>query len=100
MEAELSRGVEIVRTLSDCLLAIGHPARFKIVEYCDKPRRFTEIVLNLKLNPASFKFHSGVLIDCNLIEKVERGVYRRTVLGNLLLDLVENAVRLSAKNCD
>jgi predicted transcriptional regulator len=81
-------------------MAIGNPVRLKIVEYCNKPRRFTDIVMNLKLNPASFKFHSGVLIDCNLIEKVERGVYKTTVLGNLLLDLVENAARLSAKNCD
>ena len=96
----MSRGVEIVRTLSECLEAIGHPARYKIVEYCNEPRRFTDIVINLKLNPASFKFHSGVLMHCNLIEKVERGVYKRTDLGNLLLELVEAASKISIENCD
>ena len=100
METELSRGIEVVQSLSDCLMAIGNPTRFRIVEYCDQPRRFTEIVLNLKLNPASFKFHSGVLMDCKLIEKVERGVYKRTALGDLLLKLVEAASKISIENCD
>jgi predicted transcriptional regulator len=95
LSTELSVGVERVQTLAGCLVAIGNPSRFKIVEYCLRPRRFTDIILNLRLNPASFKFHSKVLMDCNLIEKVERGVYKTTELGTLLLELVRQANYLS-----
>jgi predicted transcriptional regulator len=95
LETELSNGVEVVKTLAECLMAIGHPTRFKIVEYCLKSHRFTEIILDLRLNPASFKFHSSVLIDCNLIERLERGVYRTTELGKRLLELVSMANEIS-----
>lgn len=94
-ETALSVGVERVRTLADCLLAIGHPSRLEIVRYCIEPRRFTDIILDLRLNPASFKFHSKVLMECGLITKVERGVYETTKLGKLLLELVNQANRLS-----
>jgi predicted transcriptional regulator len=95
LKTGLSVGVEIVRTLAQCLIAIVHPSRLKIVEYCLEPHRFTDIIINLKLNPASFKFHSEVLMDCNLIRKVERGVYQTTDLGKLLLELVNQASNLS-----
>lgn len=95
MKTELSVGVEIVRTLADCLIAIGHVSRLKIVQYCFEPRRFTDIILNLRLNPASFKFHSKVLIDSGLIIRVERGVYETTELGKLLIELVNQASYLS-----
>jgi len=91
LKAELSVGVEIVRTLADCLDAIGHPSRLKIVQYCLQSRRYTDIIFNLRLNPASFKFHAQVLMDCDLIKKVKRGVYETTELGKLLLDLVNRA---------
>lgn len=94
-ETELSVGVGIVRTLSDCLRAIGHPSRFKIAQYCLEPRKFTDIILNLRLNPASFRFHSKVLMDYDLIEKVERGVYKTTKLGKSLLELVDKATNLA-----
>jgi predicted transcriptional regulator len=89
------RGQEIVKTLADCLIAIGNAKRLEIVRYCLGPRKFTDIIVNLKLNPASFKFHSQVLMDCGLIEKVERGVYRTTELGKKLLELVKKATAIS-----
>jgi len=95
MMTELSVGVEVVRTLADCLKAIGNPKRLEIVQFCSRPRTFTDIVVSLKLNPASFRFHSKVLMNCDLIRKVERGVYHTTELGNRLLELVEQASRLS-----
>jgi predicted transcriptional regulator len=91
LETKLSGGAEVVQTLADCLLAIGNVKRLEIAQYCLQPRTFTDIVTNLKLNPASFKFHSKVLMDCNLLAKVERGVYETTELGNLLLQLVSQA---------
>jgi DNA-binding transcriptional ArsR family regulator len=87
----LSVGVEVVQTLADCLRAIGNVKRLEIIQYCLQPRTFTEIVINLKLNPASFKFHSRVLTDCNLLRKIERGKYETTELGKLLLELVGQA---------
>jgi len=91
----LSAGLEVVQTLTDCLISIGHPNRLKIVQYCLEPRRFTDITLNLRLNPASFKFHSKVLVDCGLLRKVKRGVYKTTELGEHLLKLVNKADSLS-----
>ena len=96
MTTELGVGIKVVSTLAECLEAIGHPSRLKIVRYCLQPRTFTDIILNLKLNPASFRFHAKVLMDSNLIEKVERGVYETTELGKLLLDLVDQANLLSS----
>lgn len=97
MTTELSVGREVVLTLAECLEAIGHPTRLGIVRYCLKPRTFTEIITSLKLNPASFKFHVKVLIDCNLIEKVGRGIYETTKLGKLVLELINQADLLSSK---
>lgn len=96
MTTELSVGREVVSTLAECLEAIGHPTRLGIVQYCFQPHTFTEIILKLKLNPASFKFHVKVLMNCNLIEKVERGVYETTQLGKLVLELVNKANNLSS----
>ena len=96
LKAELSVGVEAVRALADCLIAIGHHSRFRIVQYCLEPRRFSDIIGDLRLNPASFKFHSKVLMDCDLMTKVERGVYKTTELGKLLLELVNQASSLSS----
>ena len=92
---ESSVGLGVVRTLAECLQAIAHPSRFRIVQFCLEPRRFTNIILELQLNPASFKFHAKVLMDYGLIEKVERGLYKATELGKLLLDLVDQVGSLS-----
>lgn len=95
LKTELSGGLEVVQNLADCLIAIGHHNRYKIVQYCLESRRFTDIIVALQLNPASFKFHSKVLMDCDLIRRVERGVYETTELGKLLLELVNQASRLT-----
>jgi predicted transcriptional regulator len=87
----LSAGVEVVQTLADCLRAIGNVKRLEIIQNCLQPHSHTEIVMNLKLNPASFKFHSKVLIDCGLLRKIERGKYETTELGKLMLELVNQA---------
>lgn len=94
-QIELSVGLEVVRTLADCLVSIGHSSRFRIAKYCVKPRRFTDIIFSLRLNPASFRFHAKVLMDCELLTKVERGIYKTTDLGKLLLELVDQASKLS-----
>jgi len=96
LKTELDAGLEVVRTLADCLTSIGHPSRFQIVKYClEEPRRFTDIILNLHLNPASFRFHAKVLMSCELIRKIERGVYETTELGKLLFKLVNQASSMS-----
>lgn len=95
IDADELRGIEVVRTLSDCLDSIGHVTRFKLVKYCLRPRKFTDIILTLRLNPASFRFHAKVLINYGLIRKVERGIYETTQLGKLLLELVRQATTAS-----
>lgn len=97
MIAELDVGVEAVKTFADCLLAITNPTRLKIVQYCLEPRKFSDLIFDLKLNPASLKFHSKVLMDCDLIKKRERGIYETTELGKMILKLVEQAGKISSK---
>jgi len=98
-DSSLSEGVEIVKTLADCLEAITHSTRLKILQYCLQPSRFTDIIFNLRLNPASFRFHVKVLTERGLVKKVKRGVYETTELGELLLKLVEQANRIASKQC-
>ena len=98
METQTDKGIEIVRGLADRLMVIGNQARFRIVSYCNEPRRFTDIIQNLKLNPASFKFHLGVLTEYNLVQKVDRGIYQTTDLGKLLVKLVDIARKISNEN--
>lgn len=93
----LQGGQKIVETLADCLMAVANTKRLEIVLYCLQPRKFTEIVVSLKLNPASFKFHSQVLMDCGLIARIERGVYETTELGKKLLELVQKATAISVQ---
>jgi predicted transcriptional regulator len=87
----------VVKTLADCLMTVGNAKRFEIVQYWLEPRKFTEIVTSLKLNPASFKFHSQVLMDCGLIERPDRGVYKTTELGKKLLELVQKVTAISVQ---
>jgi len=85
---ESSVGLDGFKILAECLQAIGNHNRLKIVMYCsEEPRRFSDIIFSLKLNPASFKFHAKVLMECDLIKKVKRGVYLTTELGNIFLEL-------------
>lgn len=48
-------------------------------------------------NLSTFKFHSKVLIENGLLEKLERGVYQTTELGNIILDMVKRADEISNK---
>jgi predicted transcriptional regulator len=98
METETNKGIERVRDLADSLSVIGNQTRFSIVSYCIKPQRFTDIIQTLKLNPASFKFHLGVLTEHELLCRVERGVYQTTELGNLLVQLVDVASKIKDDN--
>lgn len=91
MTTDLSLGVEAVRTLADCLKAIGHPKRLEIIQYCLEARTFTDITQNLKMNPNTFKFHSEILIDNGLLKKHGRGAYQTADLGKLLLELTNLA---------
>jgi predicted transcriptional regulator len=95
LTTKLSEGLKVVSTLAECLEAVGHPTRLGIVRYCLQPRKFTDIILELKLNPASFRFHVGVLGHCGLVKKTQRGVYETTELGKLVLELVNQATILS-----
>jgi predicted transcriptional regulator len=96
-QTDLSFGRKTAETFGNCLLAIGNARRLEIVQYCLEPRKFTEIIVNLKMNPASFKFHSQVLMDCGLIERTGRGVYKTTELGKKMLQLVQKAAQIGAK---
>jgi len=80
--------VEAVKTCINRLSAITNLIRLKIVQYCLTPRKFSEIIYELRLNPASFKFHTEVLMDSDLIRRTERGVYEATDLGRRILEFL------------
>ena len=64
------------------------------------PKRATKTtgnVLDLRLSPASFRFHSKVPIRMRLDVKVNRGIYRTTELGSLCFNLLEKQARLMLK---
>lgn len=77
-----------VEMLIRCMQALGHPTRLKMLQYCLKPRTFSDLMFDLRLNPASFKHHIEILINRGMIAKVDRGKYEDTMLGKLLFGAI------------
>lgn len=83
------KSLQIDRSLVPCLRAIGNSKRLHLAQYCLHPRKATEIVLNLRINPNTFKFHFEVLASHNLLKKIDRGVYQTTMLGKVVLSFCD-----------
>jgi predicted transcriptional regulator len=75
---------------------LANATRVKMLIYCLKERSFTDIMLTLRLNPASLKHHQDLLRTTGLIKKTGKGKntkYKTTELGRILLRLMETVQR-------
>ena len=85
--------VQLFQKLVECMnAAMGHLTRLKMLAYCVQPRSFSDIMLTLRLNPASLKFHKEILEKAGLIIKTNQGnlPYQTTPLGKGILRIIES----------
>jgi hypothetical protein len=82
---------EVLQKLGEYITVMSNPARIRMLGYCLKERSFTDIMLALRLNPASLKHHVDLLQIGRFIEKTGTGKgtrYRTTDFGKTMLDFV------------
>ena len=78
-----------VDELSELFKVFNNPKRLEILaRLFIEPAYFGELLHETKLQPSSLSNHLVSLSDNNMIEKLERGLYKITVDGADLLDLV------------
>jgi hypothetical protein len=82
---------EVLQKLGEYITVMSSPIRIKMLNYCLTERSFTNIMLTLRLNPASLKHHVDLLQAGGFIEKTGTGKdtrYRTTGLGKTMLGFV------------
>ena len=76
---------------------LSNPVRIKMLAYCLEERSFSDIMLTLRLNPASLKHHQDLLQASKLIKKTGKGKdtrYKTTHLGKTLLRFVGDVLKV------
>jgi len=88
---------EVLQKLSETFNAgLANRQRMLILDYCLIERSFSDIMLTLRLNPASLKHHGDLLQVNGLIEKTGEGKetrYRTTKLGKMLLGFLGDVLK-------
>ncbi|MGD0496745.1 MAG: winged helix-turn-helix domain-containing protein [Candidatus Bathyarchaeia archaeon] len=82
---------EVLQKLGEYITIMSSPIRIRMLNYCLAERSFTNIMLTLRLNPASLKHHVDLLQAGGFIEKTGKGKdtrYRTTGLGSTMLGFV------------
>ena len=82
---------EVLEKLGEYITMMSNTVRIKMLEYCQTERTFTEIMLALRLNPASLKHHINLLQGGEFIEKTGAGKntrYKTTAYGRKMLNFV------------
>ncbi|MHA2273263.1 MAG: ArsR family transcriptional regulator, partial [Candidatus Hodarchaeales archaeon] len=79
--------LESVEEITALLRAISHPKRFLLLGLLlDEPQSdLNTLVEKTGLQKSALGNHLGILIEKNLVEKLDRGVYRLTITGEELL---------------
>jgi len=89
---------EVLEKLAETFNAgLSNSLRIKILDYCLTERSFSDIMLTLRLNPASIKHHGDLLQESELIEKIGKGKdtkYKTTPLGETLLSFVGDVLKV------
>jgi predicted transcriptional regulator len=89
---------EVLENLASTFNAgLSNSLRIKMLEYCLTERSFSNIMLTLRLNPASLKHHVDLLQESGLIEKTGKGTdtrYKTTHLGKTLLSFVRDVLKV------
>lgn len=82
---------EVLQKLGEYITVMSNPVRIRMLGYCLKERSFSDIMLTLRLNPASLKHHVDLLQTGRFIEKTGTGKgtrYRTTDFGKTMLNFV------------
>jgi len=82
---------EVLQKLGEYITVMSNPNRIRMLDFCLQERSFTDILLTLRLNPASLKHHVDLLQTGGFIQKtgIGRGIrYRTTSFGRTMLDFV------------
>lgn len=89
---------EVFEKLAETFNAgLSNSVRIKMLDYCLEERSFSDIMMTLRLNPASIKHHQDLLQVAGLIEKTGKGKdtrYKTTHLGETLLRLVGDVLKV------
>lgn len=86
---------EVLEKLGEYITMMSNTVRIKMLDYCQTERTFTEIMLALRLNPASLKHHIDLLQAGEFIEKTGAGKntrYKTTAYGRKMLNFVGNVM--------
>jgi DNA-binding transcriptional ArsR family regulator len=79
--------IESLEAITNLLKAIDHPTRLEILtRLLPEDKELKELSDELKIQKTLVANHVSQLMDCGLVEKLERGIYRITFDG---LDLLE-----------
>jgi len=85
---------DVLEKLSETFNAgLANRQRIIMLDYCLTERSFSDIMLTLRLNPASLKHHGDLLQENGLIKKTGESKntrYKTTHLGETLLRFVED----------
>ena len=79
---------ERIKALALVLRAISHETRLKIMNLLNKsPKTWTQMQLELQINPKSLRDHLKFLLDRKLVKKGEPIGFELTHAGNLILEI-------------
>ena len=77
-----------LKALAIVLRALSHETRLKILNLLNKsPKTWTQIQLELKLNPKSLRDHLKYLLDRNLVKSSEPSGFELTYAGKMILEI-------------
>lgn len=93
----MERKMRGVKKAKEILDALTHPSRLAIVEYLDKyPESCTtelccDTVVGY-MNSGTFNYHTKILINLGLVEKVRRGCYSLSDNGEKVYEIIKDII--------
>ena len=77
-----------LKALTLVLRALSHETRLKILNLLNKEQKtWTQMQLELKINPKSLRDHLKYLLDRNLVKKIEPIGFEITHAGKIILEI-------------
>ena len=77
-----------LKALAIVLRALSHETRLKILNLLNKsPKTWTQIQLDLKINPKSLRDHLKYLLDRKLVKNSEPAGFELTHAGKMILEI-------------
>jgi len=77
-----------IKALALVMRALSHETRLKILNLLHKEQKtWTQMQLELKINPKSLRDHLKYLLDRNLVKKIEPIGFEITYAGKIMLEI-------------